>query len=108
MNEPRVSIPPHLREKTWLGITISLCIFLGFIVTAHLIGQKYSCSPIAIVYYWGGVLSLPILFAMPLVFAPKLHVAQRACLSFLNVVLGIATWAWAYDDAGMYFMCRLF
>ena len=108
MNEHLVPVPARFREKTWLGFAISSCIFLEFIVTAHLIGHKYSCTPIANVYYWGGFLSLPILFAMPLVFAPRLHVVKRACIGFLNVGLGIVIWAWAYDTAGMYFMCRLF
>ena len=108
MSESRVLVPTRVREQSHLGVAITLLIVVGFFISATLIGNTYSCTPIANLYYLGGVLSLPILFALPIVFAPKLHIMLRVCLSFLNAGLGVVTWAWAHDAAGMTFMCRLF
>jgi predicted membrane-bound spermidine synthase len=96
------------RKKSRLGLAISLCICLGFILAAHLIGNKYSCSPVANLYYWGGLLAVPVLLTIPFVCVPRLHIARRILLALVNVVMGIATWAWAHDFSGMYFMCRMF
>ena len=108
MNASDYSVPKERRNKPFPGVAISLSIFFGFFVTAQLIGSTYSCTPVVNVYYWGGLLSLPVLFAVPFVCAPKLHVVLRSGLGMLNVGLGVVTWAWAYDAARMTFMCRLF
>ena len=105
---PKSSILASLRKRPVIGWTLPVWIYLTFIVVAQLIGNRYSCRPIANLYYWGGVISLPILFAIPLVLLPSLHIAKRLLLGLLNTGLGIVVWVWAYAAAGMYFMCRLF
>lgn len=99
------------RNKThliYLIYVIPLVTYVIFIVTAYLIGNKYSCKPVANVYFWEGLISLPMLFAVPFIFASKLHILMRIFLAFSNIGLAFAVWDWAFSSAGMYFMCRLF
>jgi hypothetical protein len=98
----------RLRKARQLGWYLPVCIFVAFVVTAHLIGNSYSCRPVANLYYVGGLAALPLLFVIPLLFFPDLHIAKRLLLGLVYVALGIGVWMWAYDAAGMYFMCRLF
>ena len=108
LNHKSPPLLARLRKRRYLWWALPGWIYLTLIVSAHLIGNKYSCRPVANLYYWSGLVSLPLLFAIPLLFLPKLHIAKRLLLGLVSVGLGIAVWVWAYVNAGMYFMCRLF
>ena len=98
----------HVGRKAYITYIIPLVVYLIFIVTAHLIGEKYSCGPIANIYYWEGFISVPILFSVPFIFAPRLRILGRFLLSVLYVGIAYIIWTWSFDSAGMYFMCKLF
>ena len=105
------SIPSEInriRRKAYLTYIIPLVVYVIFIVTANLIGGKYSCEPIANIYYWEGFISIPILFSVPFIFSPKLQIVGRFLLSVLYIGIAYIIWAWSFDSAGMYFMCKLF
>lgn len=98
----------YLKSHPQLGLILPLYIFTIFIVMAVLIGRKYSCAPVANLYYWGGLASIPLLFSVPFICSWKFHLVFRLLFSLLSTGLGILVWLFSYAAAGMYFMCRLF
>jgi len=79
-----------------------------YFALAFAIGREGSCQGGVDLYFWLGLLSLPVLFSLPLIFKAVEKLLFRLLISVASVVMGVMLWALAFETAGMYFMCRLF
>ena len=108
MNEPSARPFPAWRDRQPLVFTIPIAVYTLDVVLAFSIGHEYSCKGGFTLYFWFGLLSLPVLAATAFVFGPMLHVLIRTVLCVASMAIGILIWAISFDASGMYFMCRLF
>lgn len=97
-----------LREKGWLAFALTFGIYGTYIAASYLIGNEHSCEPIANLYYQGSLLTLPVLFAIPLLFAHRARLIWRVFFGVLNTFAGIGMWILAHDTAGMRIVCGFF
>lgn len=95
----------RMRDRPNFGWNLPFSIYLLFFIVAHLIGKKYTCTPVLNVYYAAGVIGLAGLFVIPFLFLRRLHVVKRILAGLLNVALGVAFWALAFWSADLDFMC---
>ena len=77
-----------------------------YFALAFAIGREGSCQGGVDLYFWLGLLSLPVLFAAPLVFKVVEKICFRILISLASVVVGVLLWACAFEAGGMSFCFR--
>jgi len=95
-------------DKATTEFAPPLIIYMVFGLAAFIIGPQSSCHGGLEAYTVLGLIGLPALLAVPLLYSKQRHVAAKIGLAGLYFLLGVVAWGGSFLLGGMNFMCRLF